>query len=668
MTQYHPICYQIKPLRTTQENINQSDTRKRLLDTQDSLIKTICGLGNNLTLSLRYYYHPQHSPKLKTYLLIKSSRECQTTGVYGQIANQLTKGSISNYFQFTHEPNFSQAQNLSWVKVIGEIIKYEQLIPTKNYYLPHLLDPNPANDMLVVYEVINKLDHQLILEITIQTYQNDQEKSTWLNAINQMVEQLNQVNDKDATALNLYRQYQQQFSQSILAKYSIKALAENIHDEKLILDTLGDISTKKDNYQRQYQIVSIHQGESAFTDSLTATENVDISTVIEWEGWRNYQDLWMQPIKDVIKPKNKPKSNDPLANLAGLFDDGSLTLPSITPSSSAIVANSGSLLAKLATANNSVNVVRLIDLKPLHRLVTLQEISGFFRIAIPKGDPRKMNFITMSAEELFSNYQHLISQDTYIVGIDDERNPIISSWAEIPHRLVAGVPGSGKTNFLNWVVFQFLYATKNQGKIYIADFAGADFNFLEKIGANVQIVKTVKECENLIETIHTQEYENRLTLMQNHGVQNLKQLQREGINIERTLWIIDEAADIANASWELKETIEKRLKDYARKGRKFGIHIIYCTQRPTGEIISGQVTDQCEEKIVFRVSLEASQLILDNNSMASNIPKTACGRAVLRGSDADNIFVNTPFIPVPVGTQVKLTDTLWYNIPNLINN
>ena len=310
-----------------------------------------------------------------------------------------------------------------------------------------------------------------------------------------------------------------------------------------------------------------------------------------------------------------------------------------------------------------------MDLKPLHRLVTAEEISGFFRIGITKEIPiesmTEKSLPVANAEDLFNYYKSFLEQDSetyrdcYIVGIDDEGNPVISSWAETPHRLVAGVPGAGKTNFLNWVIFQFLYANPT-GKIYIADFAGVDFNFLAKhFQDNVEIITTVEECQKLVEKIHTDEYQRRIELLKEAEVQNIHQLREEGVEIQRTLWIIDEAADIALAPSKLKETIQTRLIEYARKGRKCGLHVIYCTQKPSTAIITPQVLESCEEKVVFRVSLAASEAIIES-SQAAKISKESRGRAVLMlvGGD-DNNFVNTPYIQVPVGKKVLVEDTLW---------
>lgn len=139
-----------------------------------------------------------------------------------------------------------------------------------------------------------------------------------------------------------------------------------------------------------------------------------------------------------------------------------------------------------------------------------------------------------------------------------------------------------------------------------------------------------------------------------------KLLQNEGVDIDRTLWIIDEAADIVDVSSKMRDSIERRLKEYARKGRKYCIHVLYCTNRPTTEVVTKQVTDQCEEKTVFRVSPDASQRILDD-TIAGDIPKGSPGRAWLDGY-AGKMFVNVPEMKKPEGSTIPISDTLWHHL------
>ncbi|MEK0188313.1 FtsK/SpoIIIE domain-containing protein, partial [Microcoleus anatoxicus] len=584
----------------------------------------------------------------------------------------------------TPQPNLTPFQNLDWVQTIGEILKHEEFIPPQNYYLPHLFEANQTNDMSAVCDVIHRLDSKLILEITLQTYHNPNQRSLWVNAINQMLAQLDKVNAntsgiKDnilSVTSALYQKYQQSYPNSDLFQYSIKALAENRADAFPVLDALIHEAIKETPHGKRCRIIQLSKNQPGFSESLEATKNLDISSAIEWEGWhKNNSEM---SIANAIQPQkkglgklggnsvtlpDKPSlyySNQP-PMIGGVNSEQNPNLPQLSNA----VSNGSGLVKSSSTPPPS----RMVDLKPLHRLATAQEISGFFRIAVSQEisseSTTKNSLPVANAEDLFKHYQTLLKKDPdtyrdcYIVGVNDEGNPVISSWAETPHRLVAGVPGAGKTNFLNWVIFQFLYANPT-GKIYIADFAGVDFNFLAKhFPDNVEIITTVEECQKLVEKIHTDEYQRRIELMKEAEVQNIQQLREEGVEIQRTLWIIDEAADIALAPSKLKETIQTRLIEYARKGRKCGLHVIYCTQRPSTTIITPQVLESCEEKIVFRVSLVASEAIIES-SQAAKISKESRGRAVLMlvGGD-DNDYVNTPYIQVPVGKKVLVEDTLW---------
>jgi len=680
-THKFPLLLEIHSHKSLQDSTYQRTIRRELLQTQDHTLRSISRLGTNLTISLRYIYDPDNSPKLKTYLLINQPHNTQTEEHSQEIISLLTKGKLSEFFTLTPQPNLSICQNLDWVQIIGEILKHEELIEPQNYYLPHLFEANPTNDMSAVCDVIQRADSKLILEITLQTDDNPNQKS-WVNAINQMLAQLEKVNasgTKDnllSATLALYQKYQQLYPSSDLFQYSIKALAENWGDASVVLSTLIEHATKETPHGKQCRIVKVNKSNPAFSESLEATKKVEISTAIEWEGWQ--KNIGQMLIKNAIEPQkkglgkfssnsanlpDKPSFSAPNAPLftGGINSDPNQNLPQLYNT-----VSDGSALAKLSSTPPPS---RIVDLKPLHRLASAQEITGFFRIAVSQEisseSTTKNSLPVANAEDLFKHYQMLLKKDPdtyrdcYIVGVNDEGNPVISSWAETPHRLVAGVPGAGKSNFLNWVIFQFLYANP-QGKVYIADFAGVDFNFLaNRIKANVEIITTVEECQKLVEKIHIDEYQRRIQLLQKAEVQNIQQLREEGVEIQRTLWIIDEAADIALAPSKLKETIQTRLIEYARKGRKCGLHIIYCTQKPSTAIITPQVLESCEEKIVFRVSLAASEAIIET-SQAAKISKESRGRAVLMvvGGD-DNDFVNTPYIQVPVGKKVLVEDTLW---------
>jgi len=671
LDQNFPICYQLYSQRNHQET-SQTELPKNLLQTQQQLISSISRLGTNLTISLRYIYDPNQSPKLKTYLLINHPHNTQTAEHSEQILSLLTKGKLSQFFTLTPQPNLTTFQNLDWVQVIGEILKHEEFIEPPNYYLPHLFEANQTNDMSAVCEVLHRLDSKLILEITLQTYDNPTQKSLWVNAINQMLAQLEKVNASTSGIKDnifsltsaLYQKYQQSYPNSDLFQYSIKALAENRADAFPVLDTLINHAIKETPHGKRCRIIQVSKDKPGFYESLEATKNVDISSAIEWEGWQTNNSQMsiykaIQPQKKGLakfagdagilpdKPSLYHQNQPPL--IGGVNSESNQNLPQLYNP-----VSDGSGLAKLSSTPPPS---RMVDLKPLHRLATAKEISGFFRIAVPRSASdvsieEESNKLPekLTIEDVVREYSKLITEDTYIVGIDQKGKPCISDFSKIPHRIVAGVPGSGKTNFITSVIYQFLYANPER-KIYIADFqAGMHYQLIVDQQPSLEMVTELDQCANLLNELW-KEHETRRELMRDKRVRSLTDLkQKHDIKKHRIVLILDEAFYIQNAERKTRESIEKILMGLAAQARVTGIHIIYCSQRPTPEVIPSQISDNMDERLIFRVQPAASQRLLDDD-IAASLPVEPRGRAVYRGLEAELKIVTTPLVP----------DEIWEN-------
>lgn len=669
MTQKLPLCFEvyIKGDAHSLPRINSS------VLAYEMLLSSLVQVCEQFTFSLRHLYDPSVNQKLRSFILINPSSQLDSHEILKNIEG-LLRGSLGRFYGLTHQPEvFKQ---LNWVSSIGELFKHGEFVEQPEFigYLPYLFSAELIDDEFSILELLEAARcEKLVLEFSLETYDSPSEQACWKNAIEDLVSRLSSCASKSSSvkyALELYRNYQSNYTENQLFKYSLKALGCNAIDTVAILQTFLGLLGKANPRQKISSILTYSPNDLSFKGSLEATQNIQIFQNIKWHGWETPigKSLEKKFIKETVKS----------GGLLSSFDDGSLTFP-ILPSNlgqlnssqktnHALLASNESTLAPnssdLVLGGNTslsrifeVQIPKVEHLKPLHHVTTFQEVVGFFQVFSPTVSVQQNNFFALSAEEIFTKYRHLITKDTYIVGLDDNENPIISSWAEIPHRLIAGSPGAGKTNFLNWIVFQFLYVNPKR-RVYIADFGGVDFQHLNKLELNVEIVDTPEDCPDLVEKIHREEYERRLDLMKEHSVSDLKLLQREGVDIDRTLWIIDEAADIADVSSKLRDSIEKRLKEYARKGRKYGIHVLYCTQRPTTEVVTKQVTDQCEEKTVFRVTSDASQRILDD-TIAGSIPKDARGRAWLDGY-AGRMFVNVPKMEKPEGSTVPIADTLWH--------
>jgi hypothetical protein len=671
MNQKFSLCFEIH----SRSNPGNSGSINHQFVNYESLLETLAQVCSGFVVSFRCLYAPLENPKLRSFILINLLSEVSDSDAAEKVLALLTKGSLSQSYKFSLiDEGFPSCH---WVRSIGEITKFEEFVNQPGFmgYLPHPFETGLTDDSFSLSRFLETAGYQeLVLEFSLETSNSLTEQALWKNALDDLVNRLSNSRSRNSAidrVLELYKKYQDYYSRNQLFSYSIKSLGRDSGETFAVLTTMVGLVGKNGISQKSGSIITFNPDQPEFLNHLQATQSVSLFKTTESNAWQSEigRKLKQRLIKETVNSggfiKSLPSSSIGFPVQGVNFNtQNQARLPSYDEDTRAISSRGNSLELRhnslLYSQMFKAQLPTVEHLKPLSCITTAQEVLGFFQFFLGSVPSSSMNTLTLSAEKVFDKYRHLITRDTYIIGLDDAEDPIISSWAEIPHRLIAGLPGAGKTNFLNWVIFQFLYANPKR-KIYIADFGGVDFQHLERLELGVEIIDTPEDCPEFVEKIHREEYEKRLKLMQQYRVSDLKLLQNEGVDIDRTLWIIDEAADIADVSYKLRDSIEKRLKEYARKGRKYGIHVLYCTQRPTTEVITKQVTDQCEEKTIFRVTSDASQRILDKTE-AGNIPKTSPGRAWLDGY-AGEMFVNVPKMKKPEGSTIPVSDTLWHHFP-----
>ena len=202
--------------------------------------------------------------------------------------------------------------------------------------------------------------------------------------------------------------------------------------------------------------------------------------------------------------------------------------------------------------------------------------------------------------------------------------------AHIPHILLGGSTGSGKSVLLKLLLMQALY---KGAEVYIADFkGGVDFSKVwhQKCRMCFTEAELLDTLDNLV-----RELEQRKGLLATMGCPNLDAYnEATGENLPRLVFGCDEVAEVLDRTGrnkgdkELLAQIESRLATIARLGRAFGIHLILATQRPDVTIIPGQVKNNLDFRVCGRADNILSQIILDNTSAAEQIPKDARGRFI----------------------------------------
>jgi S-DNA-T family DNA segregation ATPase FtsK/SpoIIIE len=281
-------------------------------------------------------------------------------------------------------------------------------------------------------------------------------------------------------------------------------------------------------------------------------------------------------------------------------------------------------LAKDLARSLSVVSVRIVEVIPGKSVIGLEV-------------PNKHREIVRLSEILSSTaYQHARSSLSLALGKDIAGHPVIVDLGKMPHLLVAGTTGSGKSVGLNAMLLSILYkATPLQVRLIMIDPKMLELAIYEGIPHLLApVVTDMKEAANALRWC-VAEMERRYKLMANLGVRNLaghNQKVQDAIDkgqpLNNPFWnpeqggkaeplahlpyivvLIDEFADMMMV---VGKKVEELIARIAQKARAAGIHLILATQRPSVDVITGLIKANIPTRISFQVSSKIdSRTILD---------------------------------------------------------
>lgn len=208
-------------------------------------------------------------------------------------------------------------------------------------------------------------------------------------------------------------------------------------------------------------------------------------------------------------------------------------------------------------------------------------------------------------------------------GITESGTFLNSDIHALPHMIVAGSPGSGKSMFLHSLIFSAIKHS-NQGRtidLYLIDPKMVEFNLYKNNAFVKQTISCVVEAKNMLETIkHRMEERYKILSAANkRNVIDYNTTMKKRIN--PILVVIDEWADLFMGD----KTLEKDLCAIAQKGRAAGISIVLATQRPSIKIISGLIKANFPGRVCFKVTSRVdSQVVLDRPG-ADQLPSSGYG-------------------------------------------
>ena len=198
-------------------------------------------------------------------------------------------------------------------------------------------------------------------------------------------------------------------------------------------------------------------------------------------------------------------------------------------------------------------------------------------------------------------------------GIDG--NPVWTDLAKMPHVLVAGTTGSGKSGCVNAILSSILMqASPNDVRLVLVDPKQVELNHYENVPHLLTpVVTSPRLAANVLANL-IGEMESRYGIMGQARCRNLAELNRARAKageppLPHILCVIDELADLMMVS---PAEVEDSIIRLAQKSRATGIHLVLATQRPSTDIITGTIKVNIPARIAFAVSSQTdSRVILD---------------------------------------------------------
>jgi S-DNA-T family DNA segregation ATPase FtsK/SpoIIIE len=220
------------------------------------------------------------------------------------------------------------------------------------------------------------------------------------------------------------------------------------------------------------------------------------------------------------------------------------------------------------------------------------------------------------------------------MGKDINGRIIIADLATMPHMLIAGSTGSGKSVAINAMIMSILYkATPDQVRLILVDPKRVELGIYEGVPhLYVPIIREPKLAANALRNAVC-EMERRLKVLAAKGVRNLDQYNKlfesdtPGLFDQETdekplpqiVIIIDELADLMMLD---QSNVEESITRLAQMARAVGIHLVLATQRPSVDVITGLIKANFPSRISFRVATKIdSRTILDANGAESLLGK-----------------------------------------------
>ena len=439
-------------------------------------------------------------------------------------------------------------------------------------------------------------------------------------------------------------------------------------EEKITLNTITESKTTDKSSENDFEIIIPEEETIVEIDSVESTTHYGLDTEYDprlelssyqfpsidlMVDYANEQDNNTEAKKEELHA-NKDRIIETLKNYSIQIDKIFATVgPTVTLYE--IVPAPGVRISKIKNLEDDI----ALSLAALGiRIIAPIPGKGTIGIEVPNSKPEIVPMRSILASEKFVNSKFdlpiglgkTISNETFIYDL-----------AKMPHLLMAGATGQGKSVGLNAIIASLLYKKHpaelkfvmvDPKKVELTLFSKIERHFLAKLPDSEEAIIT--DTKKVVRTVNSLciEMDNRYDLLKDAQCRNIKEYNQKFINrklnpehghryLPYIVLIVDEFADLIMTAGK---EVEMPIARLAQLARAIGIHLIIATQRPSVNIITGTIKANFPARIAFRVTSKIdSRTILDSSGAEQLI-----GRGdMLLSTGNDLIRLQCAFVDTP---------------------
>ena len=239
--------------------------------------------------------------------------------------------------------------------------------------------------------------------------------------------------------------------------------------------------------------------------------------------------------------------------------------------------------------------------------------STYISFEIPQPQAKTIPFVPILQSEEFRNADYALP---ILIGVNMHGKPIMKDLSKMPHLLVAGTTGSGKSVGLNSFILSLINKKRpDELKLILVDPKRIEFSMYNNqrymlCPAVTDMNMAARWLEKLCDEMNA-----RYAVFEKNMVRNIGEYLAKGNKMPYIVCIIDEFADLIL----FDKNVEKQVQILAQKSRAAGIHLVIATQRPSVDVITGVIKANLPTRLSYKVSSPVDSMTILNTDGAEDL-------------------------------------------------